>query len=211
LDGTLVDTVPDLAAALNRTMAACSLAPFSLPETAAMVGDGARALLERAFTARAARLEAAVLDRFLTDYTNHAAEYSRPYPGAREVLVALRAEGWQLTLCTNKPEAPARAILAALDLAQFFPAIGAGDSFPFKKPDPRHLLATLAIAGGTPERAVLLGDHANDVAAASGAGMPCIFALWGYGAAELARGAAAYARQLTDVPALATRLIYGRD
>ena len=123
LDGTLVDSVPDLAAALNRLMAARGLAAFGHAETARMVGDGARALVDRAFAARAGRADAAAQRDFLADYTAHAAVASRPFPGAEACLLALRAAGWVLTVCTNKPEAPARALLAALDLAKYFPVI----------------------------------------------------------------------------------------
>jgi len=207
LDGTLVDTVPDLAAALNRLMAARGLAPFSHPETALMVGDGARVLVERAFAARGLAPDEAAQASFLADYTENAAVQTRPFPGMIPVLDRLRAEGWALTICTNKPEAPARALLAALGLDAYFPTMGAGDSFPVKKPDPRHLLATLQAAGGQPAKAVMLGDHANDVQAAAGAGLPCIFALWGYGPEAMAAGAAATARDVAEVPALAARLL----
>ena len=116
-------------------------------------------------------------------------------------------EGWRLGVCTNKPEAAARSLLADLGLESCFGAIGGGDSFPVRKPDPRHLLATLEAAGGCHERAVMGGDHANDVAAASGAGLPCIFAAWGYGLPEMAEGAAAVARDFAELVAIARRLL----
>ncbi len=182
LDGTLVDSVPDLAACLNRLMAARGLAPFGEPETQAMVGDGAKALLERAFAARGAVLDAAGLAAFLDDYTAHAAVLTRPYPGVVETLEALRADGFVLAVCTNKPEAPARALLDALGLTRFFAAIGGGDSYPVRKPDPAHLLAVIAAAGCAPGRAVMVGDHHNDIHAARGAGVRSVWARWGYGA-----------------------------
>ncbi len=117
----------------------------------------------------------------------------RPYPGVADGLRVLVGEGWKLAVCTNKPERAARALLAALGLAERFAAIGGGDSFPVRKPDPAHLLATLRAAGGDPAHAVMAGDHANDVAAARGAGVPCIFAGWGYGPLAMAEGAAAVA------------------
>ncbi len=86
-----------------------------------------------------------------------------------------------MAVCTNKPEAAARKLLEELGLADRFAALGGGDSFPVRKPDPRHLLATLAAAGADRQRAVMIGDHRNDVQAAAGAGVPCIFAGWGYG------------------------------
>jgi len=207
LDGTLVDSVPDLAAALNRLMAERSLASFTWPEVAAMVGDGAAALIERAFAARSRRPDAAALGAFLADYGANAARETRAFPEVEPGLRELAARGWRLAVCTNKPLAPARALLAALGLDGFFAAIGAGDSFPARKPDPAHLLATIAAAGGSPERAAMAGDHRNDIIAAAGAGIPCIFAAWGYGTPEMARGAAAIAAGFAELPDLAERLV----
>ena len=94
------------------------------------------------------------------------------------------ADGWRLAVCTNKPVVPARAVLAQFGIAALFRAVGGGDSFPTRKPDPAHLLATMGEAGGG--RAVMIGDHVNDMLAARGAGIPAIFAGWGYGAAWMA-------------------------
>ncbi len=207
LDGTLVHSVPDLAAAMNRLMAARGLAPFADDEIAGMVGDGVAKLVERACAARGRGSDAETVAAFSADYTQHAADRTRPYPGVVEALRALSAEGWHLAVCTNKPEAAARTLLAALGLAECFAAIGGGDSFPVRKPDPRHLLATLRAAGGDPSRAVMAGDHANDVAAARGAGVPCIFAAWGYGVPAMAVGAAAVAQNFTEMALMARRLL----
>ncbi len=207
LDGTLVDSVPDLTASLNRVATPRGLAPFTRPDVAAMVGDGAKALVTRAFAARGVVADDAVLAALLDDYGRHVAVESRAYPGVESGLRALAAEGWRLAVCTNKPESPARALLAALGLGGLFAAIGGGDSFPTRKPDPAHLRATIAAAGGLAEGAVMLGDHHNDVAAASGVGIPCIFAAWGYGPPEMAAEAAAVAADFTEAVALARRLI----
>jgi phosphoglycolate phosphatase len=207
LDGTLVDSVPDLATALNRVVARRGLAPFDHAAVARMVGDGARVLLERAFAARDKPLDEAALADFLADYGLHAADATRPYPGVAETLAGLAASGWRLAVCTNKPEVPARRLLAALGLDGFFAAVGGGDSFPVRKPDPRHLLATIAAAGGTPGQSVMAGDHANDVAAAHGAGIPCIFAAWGYGTPAMGQGAAAVAARFSDLPGFAVALL----
>jgi phosphoglycolate phosphatase len=189
LDGTLVDSAPDLHAALDRLMAARGLRGFTHAEVVGMVGDGARRLVEWALAARGRPFDEAALDAFLADYTANAAVATRPFPGIPEALDALAAAGWRLAVCTNKPEAPARRLLDALGLLGRFAALGGGDSFPVRKPDPGHLLATIRAAGGDPARAVLIGDHRNDVAAAAGAGVPCVFALWGYGPPEMADGA----------------------
>lgn len=210
LDGTLVDSVPDLAAAVNRLMASRGLPGFSEPEVARMVGDGVQKLIERAFAARARTPDATALAEYQTDYLANAAVLTRAYPGVPETLRAMVADGWRLAVCTNKPEAPARTLLAALGLDGLFAAIGGGDSFPVRKPDPQHLLATLRAAGGEPAGAVMVGDHHNDVAAAAGLGIPCIFAAWGYGAPEIGAAAAAVAQRFSDLPALATALLEQR-
>jgi phosphoglycolate phosphatase len=207
LDGTLVHSVPDLAAALNRLMRARGLAALSQAETAAMVGDGVARLVERAFAARGRAPDEGAVAEFSADYGAHAAVASTPYPGVSAGLQSLAGAGWRFAVCTNKPEAAARSLLAALGLAQHFAAIGGGDSFPVRKPDPAHLLATLNAAGGEPGHAVMAGDHANDVAAARGAGLPCIFAAWGYGPVSMAAGAVAVAQDFGELTAIARRLL----
>lgn len=209
LDGTLVDSVPDLRACLNRLMAARDLPPFSYPEVAAMVGDGVRVLLERAFAARGGAPDEATIAAYLADYEVNAAVESRLFPGIPEALDACDAAGWRLAVCTNKPVVAARNLLDALGIGARFAAIGGGDSFPVRKPDPAHLRATIAEAGGDASRAVMTGDHANDVLAATGLGIPCVFAGWGYGPPAMAKGAAAIAATATELPALA-RDLFGR-
>ena len=210
LDGTLIDTVPDLAAALNRLMQARGLAGFTLAETAAMVGDGVARLVERACAARGRTAEAADIAEYSANYAAHAADASRLFPGVADALHVMVVDGWHLGVCTNKPEAPARSLLRAFGLDGLISAVGGGDSFPVRKPDPRHLLATLAAAGGSADRAVMVGDNVNDVAAATGAGLPCIFAAWGYGPPEMAAGAAATATGFSEVPELARALLVRR-
>jgi phosphoglycolate phosphatase len=207
LDGTLVDSVPDLAAALDRLMAARGLAGFTEKEVTAMVGDGAAALVTRALAARFRPADEAAVAEYVADYTAHAVERTRAFPGVAESLPALVAAGWSLAVCTNKPVAAAHEVLRALGLEGFFAAVGGGDSYPVRKPDPAHLLATLRDAGGVPERAVMVGDHRNDVAAAAGAALPCIFAAWGYGPPSMAEGAAAIADRFGDVGEIAGRMV----
>jgi phosphoglycolate phosphatase len=207
LDGTLVDTVPDLNAAVNRLMASRGLAGFDFPETAALVGDGIAKLVERAFAARGLVPDATAVADLGQDYEAHAAVDSRLFPGVMETLRALGAEGWRFAVCTNKPEGAARVLLEALGLAPLMAAVGGGDSFPVRKPDPAHLLATLAAAGGVAARAAMVGDHANDVVAARGAGLPCVFAAWGYGPLAMAEGAVAVAQDVPDMAGIVRRLL----
>lgn len=207
LDGTLVHSVPDLAAALNRLLAARGLTGLSHAETAAMVGDGVARLVERAFAARGRVADSDTVAEFSADYGAHSAVETAPYPGVAEALRSLAGEGWRLAVCTNKPEQAARTLLAAVGLAPLFAAIGGGDSFATRKPDPAHLLATLEAAGGERAHAVMAGDHANDVTAARGAGLPCIFAAWGYGPMAMAEGAVAVAQDFTELAEIARGLV----
>lgn len=207
LDGTLVDSVPDLTAALNRVLAARGLAGFTREETAGMVGDGVHRLLERAFAARGRSPDPQSVADYVADYGAHYAVGTRLYPGVEPTLRAMHAEGWHLALCTNKLEAPARALLAVFGLSGLFAAVGGGDTFPVRKPDPAHLLATLTAAGGRPEAAVMAGDHANDIAAAHGAGLPCIFVAWGYGTPAMGTAAEAVAQHFSELPGIAAGLL----
>lgn len=186
LDGTLVDSAPDIHAALDRLMAAKRLPGFARAEVVGMIGDGVRVLLERAYAARGLLLDEAGFECFMADYGANAAVLTRAFDGIPELLGVLRDAGWQLAVCTNKPEGAARSLLTGLGLDRHFSALGGGDSFPMRKPDPGHLRATLAAAGAVPEQAVMIGDHANDILAAQGAGVRAIFAGWGYGPLSMA-------------------------
>jgi phosphoglycolate phosphatase len=203
LDGTLVDSAPDLHAALDRLMAAHGRPPFTRVEVIAMIGDGVRVLVQRAAAARDLPFSEALVAGFTADYTARAAEETALFPGIAEALARLQAEGWSLAVCTNKPAVATATLLSALGLAGRFAAVGGGDSFPVRKPDPGHLLGTLRAAGGDPQQAVMIGDHRNDVLAARGAGLPCLFADWGYGPPAMAEGAAGVVATPADlVPAL---------
>ncbi len=194
LDGTLVDTVPDLLACLNRLMASRGLPALTTAEVIPMIGDGAAVLVRRAMAARGREATPDDQQTLLADYTANVADGSRLFPGVEPTLRAMAADGWRLAVCTNKPVVAARELLATLGVLELFAAVGGGDSYRTRKPDPQHLLSTLADAGGRADAAVMVGDHHNDVQAALGAGVPCIFAAWGYGAApaEVAATAAAF-------------------
>jgi|SRR6185312_29572 len=188
LDGTLVDSVPDLAAAANGVLAELGRPPLGLAQVTRMVGDGVPALVERALAASGVvdtPLRVA-LDRFLALYEADPTRLTRPYPGVPEVLDQLAASGWRLGVCTNKPERATRSVLAGLGLERFFRVVLGGDSGPTRKPDPGPLRAALGAIGGTPGNAVMIGDHRNDIVAAQAAGMAVIFARYGYGSATLA-------------------------
>jgi phosphoglycolate phosphatase len=207
LDGTLVDTVPDLAAALNRLMRARGLPDFSLDQVARMVGDGVAVLVTRAFAAHGREADGDAVAALTEDYSTHVAVDSKLYPHVLPVLGGLAGQGWRLAVCTNKPERAARRLLQALGLLDMMQAVAGGDSFPFRKPDPRHLLEALAQAGGRRDAAVMLGDHHNDVVAARGAGIPGIFAAWGYGTIGATDGCANVACDMTEAASIANRLL----
>ena len=177
-----------------------------------MIGDGARVLIERALAAAGAAAAAAEVDplhrRFVDRYAEVPCRHSAPYPGARELLADLRRDGWRLGLCTNKPQAPTLGLLAALDLAASFDAVVGGDAVPgARKPDPRHLAATLdrlEVAAGA---AVMVGDSRNDLLPARALGVPCVLVSFGYTAVPARDlGADAVIDRLADLRDVLVRL-----
>jgi phosphoglycolate phosphatase len=209
LDGTLIDTVPDLANALNHVLRQHGHAPFSPREVQAMVGDGIPALVTRGFAARGADAAEAkeALPRFLALYQANAANLSRPYPGVRDTLVALRRQGYRTAVCTNKAERATEAVLRGLDLFELFDGIAGGDHFPMRKPDPGHLLGLIDELRGGRERAAMIGDNENDAAAAHAAGLPLILMRYGYARVDPATlHAAALLDRFTDLPETLRRL-----
>ncbi|NKF23895.1 phosphoglycolate phosphatase [Solimonas sp. C16B3] len=191
LDGTLIDSVEDLRAALNRLLAGRGRPPLERSAVQAMVGDGARKLVERALTAaHGAAPDVATLDpaltAFLADYEAAAAVHTRAYPGVREVLTRLRGAGLKLAICTNKPYAASVAVLDALQLSDAFDAVIGGDSTPARKPDPQPLQAALDALGLPPGGAVMIGDGPHDALAAAAAGTGFIGVTYGYGTAGFA-------------------------
>lgn len=184
LDGTLVDTAPDLMAALNHVLTNEGFEPLPLDAARGMIGAGARALLERGLTAvkaeRTAEETDALFETFLDYYTKHIADDGKPYPGVLEAADRFAAEGWQLAVCTNKLEGLSRSLLAELGIEGKFAAVGGGDSFAVKKPDPEHLFQTIALAGGDPLHAVMVGDSETDIATAKAARVPVVAVDFGY-------------------------------
>ena len=183
LDGTLVDTAPDLWGALDTVLDEQGIPGIAFDEIRFLVGDGALALLRRAL-ARAGESErhdaAGLFDRFLEVYRGRLTRESRPFPGVPETLQALADEGHPLAVCTNKPEELARRLLEELGLGWFGNAVVGGDTFVFRKPDRRALEAAVERAGGDLRRALLVGDSRTDVATARNAGVPSVLVSYGY-------------------------------
>jgi phosphoglycolate phosphatase len=211
LDGTLIDSAPDIAAALNRRLAAAGLGPLSLADITRMIGDGAKVLLTRGFAAAGRPISGAALEAeaeaYIADYERNALVETRPYPGVPETLSVLRDAGHTLAVVTNKPAEATRIVLDALGLAGLFATVAGGDSFPVRKPDPGHLLGALAALDIPPAQAVMVGDHRNDLLAARGAGVASIYAAFGYGEEDHAAfGAAAAIARFSDLPGVLTSL-----
>lgn len=184
LDGTLVDTAPDLAASLNAVLTADGLAPVTLTTARSMIGGGVRPLVLRAYAAAGIELSPADasqrIDLFIEDYRSHIVRDSRPYPGAVEALQWLSSRGARLSVCTNKGSDLSSALLQVLGLADRFAAIIGADLAPAAKPDPRHLTLAVERAGGRMDRAVMVGDSRLDALVARAAALPLILVDFGY-------------------------------
>ena len=213
LDGTLIDSAPDLRTAVNSMLAEKGRRGLDLGAVTAMVGDGVHKLVERALTVTGKETPtggeiARSTRRFLEFYEGHGADLTRPYAGAAEALTRLKNDGYALGVCTNKPQGPTREILDGLGLGRYFSAVLGGDSLDgVRKPDSRHLLAAIERLGATPDRAVMVGDNENDVQAARGAGVPVIAVAFGYAkvpAEDL--GADAIIGHFDELPAAIRRL-----
>jgi len=190
LDGTLIDSAGDLAAALNRMLAESGRGQVTVAQFKRMIGDGSAKLVERGFAATGAIPDGATLQgklaRFLEIYEAASAVLTRPYQGVPETLGVLRARGLRLGVCTNKPDAATRRVLDDLGLAGQFDAIAGGDTFAVRKPDPGHLKGLLDQLAVPPSAAIMVGDNEHDAAAARSAGLPMILVSYGYARSPVA-------------------------
>lgn len=184
LDGTLVDSAPDLIGTLNRMLVEEGLPPVPMESASTLIGSGARALLVHGFEAAGAPVERAksdeLFERFLVDYAAHIADGSQPFEGVVETLERLSERGAVLVVATNKRSDLSELLLGKLDLTRHFAAIVGPDRVSARKPSGAHLKEAVVIAGGDPERAIMVGDAAPDADAAKDAGMPCILTTFGF-------------------------------
>ncbi len=184
LDGTLVDTAPDILATLKRTLAAFGFEPHEAGVSTAMIGRGSRAMIEQALSAQGLNARDELVSdmhaAFLDDYAAHICVESRVYPGVGDCLDRFAAAGWQFAVCTNKLEGLSRSLLAALNMEDRFVAICGADSVGACKPHPGHIIDTALKSGSELARTIMVGDSASDVGAARAAKVPVIGVTFGY-------------------------------
>jgi len=184
LDGTLVDTAPDLVDTLNAILGRHGVPPVASEDARMMIGAGVKPLLQRALASKGLEPPPAEIDamfaQYLLLYAAHIADRSRPFPGLVGALDILAAQGCRLAVCTNKLEWLSVRLLDALGLSSRFAAVCGQDTFAMRKPDPEMLRLTIARAGGDPLHAVMVGDSMTDVATARAAGIPVVAVDFGY-------------------------------
>jgi phosphoglycolate phosphatase len=184
LDGTLVDTAPDLAEATNYVLHTLGLKRVNELEIRPFVGHGALAMIDSAVKAQGRALSERELhdlfEVFIAYYTAHIADRSVPYPNVVETLENLQRNGATLAVCTNKIEIQARSVLETLKLDGYFSALTGRDSLGSYKPDPRHLTGTIARAGGRPATSIMVGDSETDIRTAKAARVPIVAVSFGY-------------------------------
>lgn len=190
LDGTLVDTAPDLVGATNHALAGIGLPPVTDTLLRPWISFGARRMIVEALRASDTIRSETEIDRLLAVFISHyevnIARESRPYPGVVAAAEALRAEGARLAVCTNKRESLSRALLQALAIDTLFSGLAGRDTFPVCKPHPDHLFGAIRLAGGRADRAIMVGDSDVDIATAKAAAVPVVAVSFGYTAEPVA-------------------------
>ncbi|MGB6536597.1 MAG: phosphoglycolate phosphatase [Xanthobacteraceae bacterium] len=184
LDGTLIDTAPDLVDTLNVILHGEGLPAVDFAIARNLIGGGARLMIERALAAENRTCTAAEMERlyaaFIAHYATHIADRSRPFPHVTTTLAQLAASGHRLAVCTNKLEGLAKSLLGALHLVECFSAVCGQDTFRVQKPDPDMLRFTVRRAGGEPAQAIMIGDSRTDIHTARAAAVPVIAVDFGY-------------------------------
>jgi phosphoglycolate phosphatase len=190
LDGTLVDTAPDLVDTLNVILAQEGLPAVPFAQARNMIGGGAKTLIERALIAERRACPPSVLERlyarFVVHYAEHIADRSRPFPELEATLDQLAAAGHRLAVCTNKLEWLSKRLLDTLRLSGRFAAICGQDTFGMQKPDPQVFRLTVRRAGGEPQQAIMVGDSKTDIDTARAAGVPVVAVDFGYSEVPIA-------------------------
>lgn len=184
LDGTFADTADDIIRSLNFCLSNAGLSPISRPEIGAYVGQGGRVMIARAFERQNIPLSSdhhdTLCDIFLDHYRQNIPGTTAPYEGVIDVIGQFRDAGFRTAICTNKFETLATSLIEAIGHSDMFDAITGSDTFPFRKPDPRHLTETIAAAGGESCRSIMVGDSSTDIETAKAANIPVIAVDFGY-------------------------------
>lgn len=212
LDGTLVETHRDLVGTLNRMLVKHGLPEAPMESAAALIGGGARPMLQHGFELAGASWEEAhapaLFEEFLADYVEHIVDHSSPFPDVVETLERLAARGAILCVATNKRTDLSEVLLEKLNLTRHFAAIVGPDKVTARKPSGAHLIEAVRMAGGDPAMAVMVGDAAPDTGAARDAGMPCIVCTFGYSPVPPAElGGTVLIDRFEDLEAALNRLI----
>ena len=211
LDGTLIDSAPDIAAAANELLAEDRLGPLTVAQVRGMIGNGIRKLVKRAYAACGEPIAGEALDlrhaRMMEIYAFHLTNLTTLMPGAAEALAAFHEAGAKIAVITNKPEAFSRAILAHFGLAPFIDLVVGGDTGPARKPAPDMLLHAIALFGIEPQRALMIGDGPADIDAARAANVRSVAVSGGYTAVPAeAPGADLHIETLADLSEAVARL-----
>jgi phosphoglycolate phosphatase len=184
LDGTLIDTAPDLIDTLNFTLSQHGLPTVPYEEARPLIGGGARGMIEKALLLEGRSAATADVDAlyapFVAHYAEHIADRSRPFPGLEPALDEMARAGHRLAVCTNKLEWLSKRLLDAMQLSGRFAAICGQDTFAVQKPDPRIFRSTVLQAGGEPHRAIMVGDSITDIRTARAANVPVVAVDFGY-------------------------------
>lgn len=184
LDGTLIETVLDLVPALNHTIASQGLKPVTVDQIRPIVSAGSKAMIRQAYKLQDLEITDELcdqlFDQFISHYEANISNHSVFYDGCLSAMETLASNGFILAVCTNKYEAMAQKLLSGMGAIEKFASISGGDTFEFRKPDPRHILETIAAAGGNPKHAIMIGDSYNDIEAAKRADVMSIAVDFGY-------------------------------
>lgn len=212
LDGTLVDTAPDLLGALNAVLELEGRATVDPQTLRHMVGHGARSLIEQAMAATGERLPQErlpdLVDRFIAHYRGHIVDGSRPFAGVYATLEQLQQEGARMAVLTNKPQVLTEPILAALHLSQYFGVICGAGRYDYNKPDARVVAHVIAELGGAGAGAVMIGDSVTDVATARAGAIPVVLLSYGYTPEPVTTlGADVVVDAFSEIPAVVRRLL----
>lgn len=205
LDGTLIDSARDMQAAVSNVLADHGLPPVSEDDVRIFMGQGSKVTMAKAFAKYGKALDDAALSavtrEFVRYYEADPVSHTTAFVGVSEVVARFERLGLKQGVCTNKFERPSRMILEHLRLMPPIADLAGADTFPVRKPDPRHILMLVARMGGAPERSVMIGDSIHDVEAAHGAGLPAVLVSWGYTATPASElGAEAVIERFAALP-----------